>query len=448
MSEGPSSPVPPGTPTTGQKFPCKACGAKLDFDPSTQALKCPYCGHAEKIDATAAIEKRHDFEEFLAHGVGESTVSGRSKEVKCNNCGAEVLLEDKVVVSACPYCACPLANQPEAARAMLTPDSLLPFAVDNRKAVVAFNRWIANLWFAPGELKKFANLGRLNGVYVPFWTFDSKTFTRYHGQRGDDYTETEYYTDTETYQDDGETKTRQVQKSRQVTRTVWTPVSGQVRRYFADVPVCASRSLPEYYAGTLTPKELRHLEDFRPEFLSGFTTERYAIGPKDGFETAKAVMDVEIRRLCCQDIGGDHQQLDHVDTRHDDVKFQHLLLPVWLASYRYREKSYQVLVNGQTGNVVGDRPYSWIKIAGLIAIILAVILALVLLFRSMGGNSSGPPRRSAAPAPVAGLFNAERRQDPRVYFLPSTSSLNARHRTGAVSGPRLLTSPYCALSLP
>src|SRR5262249_53624492 len=156
----------------------------------------------------------------------------------------------------------------------------------------------------------------------------------------------------------------------------------------------------------------------RPEFLSGFTTERYAIGPKDGFETAKAVMDVEIRRLCCQDIGGDHQQLDHVDTRHDDVKFQHLLLPVWLASYRYREKSYQVLVNGQTGNVVGDRPYSWIKIAGLIAIILAVILALVLLFRNMGSNSSGPPRRSATPAPVAGLPNAERRQDPRVYFLP------------------------------
>src|SRR5579885_1710162 len=121
MSAGSSSPVPPGTSTTGQKFPCKACGAKLDFDPSTQALKCPYCGHMEKIEATATTGKHHDFEDFLAHGTGESTVTGRSQQVKCNNCGAEVLLEVRVVVSTCPYCACPLANQPEAAKAMLTP---------------------------------------------------------------------------------------------------------------------------------------------------------------------------------------------------------------------------------------------------------------------------------------------------------------------------------------
>src|SRR5262249_7418447 len=152
-------------------------------------------GHTEKIDARAATEKHHALDDFLAHGTGESTVMGRSQEVKCNNCGATVLLEDKVVVSKCPYCACPLANQPEVAQAMITPDSWLPFAVENRNAIAAFNRWLAGLWFAPNELKKFANLGQLNGVYVPFWTFDSQTFTLYHGQRGDNYTEIEYYTD-------------------------------------------------------------------------------------------------------------------------------------------------------------------------------------------------------------------------------------------------------------
>jgi DNA-directed RNA polymerase subunit RPC12/RpoP len=431
-------PRPSTAPTTGQKLPCKACGAKLDFDPATHALKCPYCGHLEKIDAGgAAAGKVHSYDDFLAHGTGESTVSGRSQQVKCDNCGAEVLLEDKVVVSQCPYCACPLSNQPEAAQAMIAPDWLLPFAVDNRKAIAAFNAWLVALWFAPNELKKFANLGRLNGVYVPFWTFDSKTFTKYTGLRGDNYTETEYYTDTETYLEDGETKTRQVQKSRQAIKTRWTPVSGQVRRYFQDVPACASKSLPEYYTGTLTPKELHQLESFRPEYLSGFTTERYSIGPKEGFEMARAVMDVEIRRICCQDIGGDQQQLQTVHTRHDDVKFKHLLLPVWLASYRYRETSYQVLVNGQTGHVVGDRPYSWVKIVGLIAVILAVILALVLIFKGVARGESGSPQRSLAPpsewisreqrgSAVSALPRCSRRNEGAELARPSTRFIHER----------------------
>src|SRR5437764_15115780 len=132
-------------------------------------------------------------------------------------------------------------------------------------------------------LKKFADLGRLNGVYVPFWTFDSMTYTYYTGERGDDYTETETYTETESYTDsDGQTKTRDVTKTRQVVRTIWTPVAGNVDHFFDDVLVCASASLPERYTRAITPKELAGLEGFRPEYLSGFTTERYTVGPKDG----------------------------------------------------------------------------------------------------------------------------------------------------------------------
>jgi predicted RNA-binding Zn-ribbon protein involved in translation (DUF1610 family) len=389
MSESPSPPAP-GTPSTGQKFPCKGCGAKLDYDPSTRALKCPYCGHQEAIAASGPTIAEHSLEDFLARGDGASTVTGRSQEVKCNSCGAMVLLEDKVVVSKCPYCACSLGNQPEAAKAMITPDWVLPFAVEQRKAVESFNQWIASLWFAPNALKKFANLGQLNGIYVPFWAFDSKTFTIYHGERGDDYQETEHYTDTETYTENGETKTRQVQKTRTVTKTRWTQVNGQVRWYFKDIPVCASKSLPARYAASLSTAELKKAEGFRPEYLSGFTTERYVVGPKEGFDAAKEIMDVQIRQKCCADIGGDHQRLHVVNTRHDDVKFKHLLLPVWLASYRYREKSYRVMVNGQTGRVLGDRPYSWIKITCLVAVILAVIIGLVVLFNYLQKGQAKP----------------------------------------------------------
>jgi DNA-directed RNA polymerase subunit RPC12/RpoP len=390
------------------KFPCLKCGAKLDFDPGARSLKCPYCGYAEKVDPQSAASQAHDLDEYLSRQTGQSTVQGRSCEVKCNTCGAVVLLEDKVAADRCPYCSSFLENKPTSAQAMIAPEWVLPFAVDNRKASDAFSQWLAGLWFAPNALRKAANLGKLSGVYVPFWMFDSMTYTHYSGERGDDYQVTEHYTETENYQEDGETKTRQVNKTRQVTRTRWSRVTGDVNNYFKDVCICASTSLPGHYTATLTPNELQALEAFRPEFLSGFTTERYTIGPKDGFNTAKEIMDGEIRQLCMRDIGGDHQKLNRVETQHVDVTFRHVLLPVWLASYRYRDKSYQVLVNGQTGNVTGDRPYSAAKITALVLTILAVILAIVLFFFAMKARGATVSERPAAVERAAGFMPAVR----------------------------------------
>src|SRR5262249_14321073 len=154
--------------------------------------------------------------------------------------------------------------------------------------------------------------------------------------------------------------------TRQVIRTRWTPVSGRVQHFFDDVLICASHSLPEAYPDKLAPWDLDQLEDFRAEFLSGFQTERYAVGLTEGFEEARAIMDAEIEGLCRQDIGGDHQRLDRVKTQHVGVTFKHLLLPMWLAAYRYQDQTYQIVVNGRTGAVVGSRPYSWVKITLLV----------------------------------------------------------------------------------
>jgi hypothetical protein len=338
-------------------------------------------------------------DEYVRRHGGESTVAGRTNQVKCNTCGAIVLLEDKVAADRCPYCASFIENKPEAAEAMIPPECMLPFRVESKQAIDEFTKWLGSLWFAPNSLKQFANLGRLNGVYVPFWTFDSMTYTFYRGERGDDYQETEYYTASESYVENGETKTRQVQKSRTVTKTRWTPVSGEVSQFFADVAVCASESIPQKYANALTSTELKSIEPFRSEYLSGFTTERYRIGPKEGFETARQIMDVQIRQSCMRAIGGDHQRLHVVNTQHVGVTFKHLLMPIWLASYRYQDKAYRVMVNGTTGKVMGDRPYSWVKITALVlAILLAVltVLGLIMLF----SKGSGQGQHGEAPAPA------------------------------------------------
>src|SRR5262249_44482191 len=190
----------------GRKFPCAKCGARLDFDPSARSLKCPYCGHVEEIKPETSAVQERDYEEYLNKIASEkTTLQGRSTQVRCTGCGAVVLLEDKVATDKCPFCATHLENKPEAAEAMIAPESLLAFKVELRKSRDVFARWLKGRWFALSSLKKLANLGQLSGVYMPFWTYDSMTYTKYTGQCCNNYTATETYTETN---EKGETETK------------------------------------------------------------------------------------------------------------------------------------------------------------------------------------------------------------------------------------------------
>src|SRR5262249_33739056 len=133
--------VQPKPPPPDRKFPCSQCGARLDFDTAAKSLKCPYCGHVEQIAQSAAEVQERDYSEYLAklaQGKG-ATIAGRSSQVRCPGCGAVVLLEDKVVTEKCPFCATHLTNEPEAAQAMLAPESLLPFRIDERTVRAKFD---------------------------------------------------------------------------------------------------------------------------------------------------------------------------------------------------------------------------------------------------------------------------------------------------------------------
>lgn len=408
-------------PAAGRKFPCPKCGARLDFAPGSRDLACPYCGHREVIDPGNDKVRERDWEAYWHNQTGPETVlEGRTCEVRCGGCGAIVLLEDKQATSQCPYCANHLENEPESARAMIPPEGVLPFRIERREAITAFQQWVASRWFAPNEFSRVASLGQFQGVYLPFWTFDSMTYTRYQGERGDDYTVQETYTEKDA-------QGQSVTKTRQVTKTRWKRVSGQVQHFFDDVLVCGSRSLPEDLVQQLEPWDLEKLEKFRPEFLSGFQTERYAVGLKEGFEQARAIMDQEIRNLCCRAIGGDHQRLEAVQTQHVGVTYKLLQLPAWIAAYRYHNEPYRVLVNARTGEVVGTRPYSWIKITLLVLAIAALVLLLVFLFNGGGGAGGGgaplpaekPEVRLPSPPGIAGVMLS--RPPQSIYVEPAST---------------------------
>jgi hypothetical protein len=273
-------------------------------------------------------------------------------------------------------------------------------------------------------------VGRIAGIYVPYWTYDSMTYTHYTGQRGDHYWETETYTERDA-------SGQEVTRTRQVMRTRWTFVSGEVQHFFDDVLICASTSVAVHLIRYLEPWELKQLEDFQPQYLSGFQTERYAVGLKEGFAQARQIMDGQIRQLCNRAIGGDEQQLQVVQTQHVGITFKHILLPVWVAAYRYRDRSFQVLINARSGAVTGDRPYSWAKIVMLVMVILALIGGIVLLMALTASRASGGPRSETAPpawqAPGGKVFSDR----PSHFFLDK--SCNCLSRKAPASSLQLVT---------
>lgn len=361
--------------TESGTFSCTSCGAELKYAPGTKSLKCDYCGNENEIPQPETEIEELTFEEHLKQQGSLSEMD--MHVVKCEKCGASSTLDPKLRSASCPYCATPLIISSAHDETMIRPGSLLPFRIGIKEAYAEFKKWAGKLWFAPNNLKK-SSLGTdmFKGIYLPYWTFDADTSSSYTGQRGD------YYYVTESYQTTVNGKS--VTKTRRVRKTKWSFASGRVKRLFDDVLAAASRSLPEKYLYALEPWDLENLVPFDEKYLSGFITERYRIELSEGFDIVKNIMDGVIRQDIRRDIGGDEQRIMTVNTSHKDITFKHILLPVYISAFKFRDKLYRFMVNARTGEVQGERPYSAVKITLAVIAALAIIAAVVYLVNKQG----------------------------------------------------------------
>ncbi|HEX3188100.1 MAG TPA: TFIIB-type zinc finger domain-containing protein [Pyrinomonadaceae bacterium] len=356
------------------QFPCSACGADLLFEPQDGFLTCPYCGHKEAVAQSTAEVQERPFDQYLhirPEQMGQ--LAANALEVQCQSCGAKSLFVPPEVAGRCEFCGVQIVAQPKSADPIVTPEGVLPFSITQKQAGSGLREWLSSRWFAPNGLKQFAQPEAIHGIYIPFWTYDTDTTTRYEGQRGD------YYYVTETYYE-RDSQGNQVQRTRQVRHTRWSSASGTVTRWFDDVLIPATVSFSSKRLHALEPWDLPELKPYSPAFLAGFKAQRYQVDLEQGFELARQAMAGVIQGDVREDIGGDEQQIDDLSTQYFKTTFKHLLLPVYAGAYRFNGKVFQIVVNGRTGEIHGDRPYSVWKIALLVAALLVLILILVLAF--------------------------------------------------------------------
>ena len=122
---------------------------------------------------------------------------------------------------------------------------------------------------------------------------------------------------------------------------------------------------------------LTELKPYDPAYVRGWTVERYQVDLRQASETSKMQMDSVIHQLCEREVPGDTHRNLEVASFYQGRTFKHILVPVWLVTYTYGAKSFQVVVNGFSGKMAGEHPLSWVKIA--LAILAALIVLLVII---------------------------------------------------------------------
>jgi ribosomal protein S27E len=366
-------PQPEEANASGQRFRCPSCAANMRFDAACGKLACDYCGATVEVGAAEGSSSIVEYD--LESGLAAASMRGYGTAVRrtrCQDCGATVSFGGAATSEHCDFCGSPQVLAQEENRNLLRPESLIAFGVDGDSAKTKFRGWLHGLWFRPNALKREAHVKELAGVYVPYWTFDSDVDSDWTAQAGYYYYETETYT---TRDANGNTVTR----TRQVRKTRWVPAWGSRSDHYDDVLICASRGLPQKLVTRLKTFDTRALVPYQPQYLAGWRAEEYAVELNDGWRGAVEIISAEQRRRCSRDVPGDTQRFLGVNNRFSRQTFKHVLLPIWLSSYRYRDKVYRFLVNGQTGEVTGTAPYSWIKITLFVLSIIALIATVAIL---------------------------------------------------------------------
>lgn len=350
---------------------CSNCGGIMEFDVRTQTLKCPNCDTQINIvnDKDKIVE--HEFTKRAARTI--SVTEKQTSTMQCGSCGAKVEISPDCTATQCMYCGAGyvLADKQEEA---IIPDGVVPFKIDKHQVKDTFNKWINKRWLAPGKLKHLYESGNIQGIYIPYWTFDADVVCDYSAEGGK-------HRKVEVKNSDGSTTTK--------TETDWYNTHGRVKEFFDDVQVKASKNMKASLLKGIEPYDTKNqLASYSPEYLSGYGAECYTVSLEDAHHEANRIMENELRDLARKDVRKRYDEVRNVRIAPDyrDETYKHILIPVYATAFTYANKNYSVLINGQTNKIKGDYPKSPVKI-GIIAVAIIAIIAMLFIWSSKNNDN-------------------------------------------------------------
>jgi DNA-directed RNA polymerase subunit RPC12/RpoP len=365
--QGPHQPV--------VEFKCPQCGATTAYSAVDGGLTCTHCGYFEPPEKPVVGKGAQEFEftvetmQRAASGWGEAR-----KEMACQSCGAVTTLPADALTVTCAFCGSNNVLQREAPQDVLRPRFLVPFKIDRAACTRQTQAWLESSWMTPSGLKRLSALAAFTPVYLPYWTFDSTTQADWKAEVG--------HTETERYRENNQWKTRTVIR--------WRWESGEVRLNIDDLVLPGTQKLSKLLLGRLQDFRLTELVPYEPKFLAGMQARAYDLPLEAAWEQAREQMREQTRQACRSQASTSQIRNFSMNLDFSQESWRYILLPVYVAAYRFQSQNYQVMVNGQTGAVSGQRPVDWTKVWLVIAALLApgILLGLVglltLLFGGVG----------------------------------------------------------------
>lgn len=340
-------------------FRCSNCNGEVRFDVQAQGFLCVACRtpYTPQTETAVVLEKDFEQQKML---VSSAELSG-VKVARCDGCGGEIFFSDNETAARCPMCGSAKLRENLSA-AVIKPDGIVPFRVDRHQAQVGFREYVTKRFFAPGNLKKAYEEGKLEGWYIPFWTFDAQGVGDYSAEGG---------------------KSVKVKKEgRDVTETRWFPVRGRVQKLFDDVLVCATNSASKDMTDRIDAFNTQTgAVPYSPQYLQGYLAEYRSVEAAEAFQTAQKNMTQQLEAEARKEVLKVYSKVQNLQLKayFNRITCKNLLLPVYRASYAYGGKVYDYIINGQTGKVSAKYPKSAIKIVLVILAVVAVIAGIVLL---------------------------------------------------------------------
>lgn len=343
------------------QFRCPQCNGETAYS-TAGGLSCTYCGYFEPIEVAAVGQAAERFEftvetvERAAQGWG--TERG---EIVCQTCGAHIVVPPNELTATCTFCGSNKVIQQRAAQDVLRPRFVVPFAVDAERCREAVRAWLGSSWLVPAKLQKMAAVGDFRPIFLPYWTFGARVTAQWRAEVGRTVTEKH-----------GE---------QTVTRTVWRWESGTVTEQFDDLRIRGSERLSERLLERIDDFDLGALTPYRSQFLAGTQAVAYETTLEPAWAAARDAMRERTRTLCTRQASTGQIRNFSMTLDFADEAWRYVLLPVYLTTFFFENRPYQVLVNGQTGRVGGQRPADWRKIALVAA--LPIVLAVLLMVAAL-----------------------------------------------------------------
>lgn len=317
-------------------FRCKNCGGNVVYEPGRAKMYCPHC---EGVDS-------------------EDVVRGGSL-TQCVNCGAPIQVQNYASAGRCEHCGSYLIFE-ERVEGIYEPHMILPFKISKDSAIGAMEAEFHRRMFTPSDFLSAKSLEKMVGIYVPFWLYDYNACYDYVGEGtrvrswrsgNTEYTETSFY---------------------EVVRRMDVD--------FDKIPVDASYAMEDGVMDLMEPYSYHMLEGFDAKYMSGFYGEIYnqSAPELEGRAQEKARhSSEELMRQSLQAYNTVRPLRKDLNLQRNGVRYA--LMPVWEYLYRYRGKTYQYHVNGQTGKVIGTTPVSMGKVIGYGASVFALVTAICSL---------------------------------------------------------------------